>query len=292
FNEYKYECKTNKLVPLSDNPDYSFRISKDGHSWDGKRKLQDGTIIESNGSNKYVIKKSGKEYRGSLIDPMQPVRQDVTRFEDLKFKTGRLSRNNYNNNDNIKYLNGETEHDIRNRMKSQNINDDLIDSVIDEKTTESDAVTKQKKRNEEKARQEAENKELADIIKSKWNCEQVGFSGPIYGTKEGDEVFRMILNLDHTYFSGKVMLALQADGKGVLVVAVEPSEKINRMSRPRAMQVYDACEKLNKTINGRWKLDGNDVLINGKKVATLSKDGKTAKYEGMIGSTMKIILKK
>lgn len=146
FNEYKYECQTNKFVPLNDNPDYSFRISKDGHFWDGKRKLHDGTIIESNGTNQYMIKNAGMEYHGSLNDPMQPVRQDVTRFEDFKFKTGRLSRNN--NNDNIKYLNGETEYDIRDRLKSQGINDDLINSVIAEDITESGAMTKQRKLNE------------------------------------------------------------------------------------------------------------------------------------------------
>ena len=299
FNDYKYDSNTHNFVPVNGDLLFSFQIDKQFPIWIGKRKLEDGTIIESDGSENIVIKRSGAVYHGSLIDRMQPVKQEVKRFEDLQYKTGTLTKNNNMLDVSIKYLNGETEHDIRNRLKNQGINDDIIDSVIAEDISESEAMTKQrereaeiKKREEAKARLEAENKELADIIKSKWNCEQVGFSGPIYGTKEGDEVFRMILNLDHTYFSGKVMLGLQADGKGVLVVVVEPSEKINRMSRPRAMQVYDACEKLNKTINGRWKLDGNDVLINGEKVATLSKDGKTAKYEGMIGSTMKIIKKK
>lgn len=290
FDNVVYEYGTANFLPKVNGVDrnnYSFVIEKN-QTWSGTRVLDRNTRITGNNESVSIIQDNKVIYSGTLMDPMQPVYQSLKSYKDLKYKNGILNLNNRT----VKYINGESEDAIKNRLQNQSIEDDIIAQVIAGDISEADALVKQQQRDEEKERQlKAENEKLAEIIRSKWNCNDIAFSGPFKGTTDGDAVFRMLFNLDHTYFDGEVLMALQSDGQAEFAIVAQPSQKANRLSRPKAMQLLGACEKLNKTVNGRWSLDGNDVLINGEKVATLSKDNKTATYEGMIGSTMKIIKK-
>ena len=189
----------------------------------------------------------------------------------------------------IKYINGESELDIRYRLYKKKVAPFLIDRVILGQISEANAIKEQKLRDDFNTQQL---KVVNEILKSKWNCKEIMFSGPIQGTKEGDEVLAMLFNLDHTYIDGEVALALQSDGEGAFAVVAVPSKKAGNLSRPKAMQLLDACEKISEHITGRWSIQGNDIQINGKKVATLSSDNKTVKYEGMVGAIMKITIKK
>lgn len=296
FNDFIYDCNSGHFIHNMENvifnPDLYFEILND-HTWRGIRIINDGlesdvAIIYCVNDSVSIFKHNDIIYEGTLIDPMQPVYQSFNSISKLKYRTGALRKDGRT----VKIINGESEDKIRTRLEQSNIEKDLIEGVLNGEISETDAFATQQQRNDEKERLlKEENEKLAAILKSKWNCEQIGFSGPIIGTEEGDQVLRMILNIDHTFFSGEVLLALQSDGEAIFGIVAKPADKVGRMGRGRAMQVLDACEKINKKIQGRWSMNGNDILINGEKVAALSADGKTVIYEGMVGAKMKIIKK-
>lgn len=286
YGTYCYSTDTNLFCYIADDNRFqgtTFIIDRD--TWSGTRVFADGTIITGD-QNGVTVNSDKGVFQGSLIDPMQPVQQSVGTFGDLKFNNGTLKNAGYS----VKYINGESEAALRERLAEKKMDSDLIDNVVSGIISENEAAVKQQERLEEIARKEEQAKiqALASILKSKWNCKEILFSGTITGTEEGDNVFQMIFNIDHTYFTGKAMLALDADGQAAFVVIVEPSSKVYNMSRGRQMQVIDACKKLYKNISGSWDIVGNNILINGDKIAILSKDGKKAIYEGMVGATMTI----
>lgn len=276
----------NKYVSFAS---YRFYIDPNNSSWEGSRILADRTVIKGNDCKVEITSEDKGEYIGTLVDPMQPVRQSLTSFEELQFKTGTLKKDK----NSVRYLNGESEEIIKARLHEQKLDDDLIESVITGSITESDAIDKQQLRDEEAARKrEAENKELEAILSSRWDCKEIAFFGSISGTEEGDRVLRMLFNVDHTYFSGMATLALAWNGEGVFGVVVEPAAKAYGMGRGKALQITSLCKDFYECISGRWSLNGNDILIDGKKVATIGEDGKTVIYEGMFVSTMTIKTKK
>lgn len=283
FGNYCYSKTKNEFF-LTNDVDKTFRIGQDGKSWSGTRMLVDGTKID--GDEKQVnLEVANFKYSGSLIDPMAPAKQSMTSWSSDMFKTGTQTYDNRI----TKYLNGETDYIIKERLKAQNIDDDIIDKLISENITEAQAFAEQTIRNEELAQQR---QEAAEILNARWNCSEIAFIGPIEGNGEGDSAFRMIFNLDHTYLAGQVMMALNSNKEGILTIVTEPGQKAMSLSRGRALQVVDVCKKLNKTIKGKWDIDGDDILIDGKKVATIGKGGQTILYEGMINSTMKIEAKR
>lgn len=282
YDDYCYIDKDDTFYHLQNgkvSSDSKFKIGKNGETWSGVRLLPDGTEI-SGDEDEVVVRFRDMTYSGTLDDPMQPVISSLKSFNELHFDNGVLR----NSDGSIRYINGESEDVIKSRLVNARVEDDLIDEVLDGDITEQEAVSTQRDRE----RIAAENKKLAELMHSKWNCDEILFSGATHGTSDGDQVLNMIFNIDHTYFEGKAMLALDSKGEGVFAVIVEPAAKVYNMSRPQQMQVMDVCQKLLKNIQGRWSIDGNDILIDGNQVAKLSADGKSVIYEGMLGSKMTI----
>lgn len=290
FNDAIYDCGSHRFfnyeyTPLKNKVYFKILPNK---TWSGTRIIEDSkTKIIGNDKQVSIYLNDSIHYKGSLMDPMLPVSQSFT-YNSIIPKTGTL----FTSSGNKRIVNGITEDIMRSRLEEDKIDNDLIEDVISGKNSEAYVKLQQQKRNAQKLEAEYEELKLAEILKSKWNCKEILFSGPIQGSKEGDEVLAMLFNLDHTYIDGEVALALQSDGEGAFAVVAVPSKKAGNLSRPKAMQLLGACEKISKHITGRWSIQGNDILINGKKVATLSPDNKTVKYEGMVGAIMKITIKK
>lgn len=289
YNDLIYNNDT--FFDLKHNTSYVVKSDGSTGKWFGERFLSDGTKISKKGIDSEHMEISfadGGRFSGKLriTDDLALVHANAS-VNKADFLDGEYSKDGKTE----KWINGE-ELSILHERLIKIYDEDLVSSIENGNLTESQAKEQQDARNAKKAEEES-----IALMQKLWNCTEIVFGGRFKGTADGDRSLRALWGIDHTYFDGEVLLALNTKGECVFVVLSGPSKKAISEGRGRALQINSLCSGIFNTEvkNGRWTLEGNKILVKGLKdkwTLTLNKGGQTIECDmGLFTSTLKIIKK-
>lgn len=123
----------------------------------------------------------------------------------------------------------------------------------------------------------------------RWKGNFVKFVGKLIENPEEDAKFRAFFGLDSSYFQGLAEITISSNGNAHFQVGVAPTEKAFNQTRQKALQVSMFCEEMNRDVSGKWTIEGNKILIDGKKYGlTISSDNKSIYYSGTLDAKMVI----
>ena len=152
----------------------------------------------------------------------------------------------------------------------------VLDNVLNGKNTLYTVVAQRKKE-----------KKILDQFHKYWQGNTVKFFGKLVANPEEEAKMKAFWNLDASYFEGYAQLILSEDGNATFIVDIAPTEKAFNEGRPRAIQVVGFCEEMNRDIKGKWSIDDNRILLDGKKYGLrISPDSKSVNYSGSFDAKM------
>lgn len=263
----------------------SFNIASET-VWSGHRVFETATVRkkESNNNTITIEYKNGDSFEG-IVNNTEDIRKVLgygSSFSSIKPWEG----SGIVNGKPEKWIKGETLTKRHARL-SEFLDEDLVLKVEQDSITEEQGKTIMRERENERIHQET-----LQVMRNYWgNNKQVGFEGEITGLPETDQVLSAMFGFDHTFITGKAMLALDDNKHGVFAFITEPNQKALSYGRGKALQIATFCrDEFTKKYSGEWKIKDNTIFIDGKECGTLSSDGKTVTYTGMLSSKMKLTI--
>lgn len=270
-------------------------FTSNGKSWSGRIALSDDSWISTQSGSRFKVHyPNGNEFSGSIKeDGIRLIAPDFN-MDEIHYVKGELTKNGTVE----KWIFGEPYDTVRERLLTK-LDEDLVQQVLDEDITESEADKQQEIRDEEKrkaeeeaqrqAEEEQRKAEAAAYMQQRWHCTDIMFCGTIKGSKDTNVALKSALGLDSSYFTGEATLALESSGEGAFTFVATPSAVANKGSEERALKVANFCETINKNLKGAWKIEDNKLYIDGEDTGVkFNKDGTVATYVGLLLSDMKI----
>lgn len=269
------------------------------NSWSGTRTLSNGTKVSSDSISKKldIIYSNGDTYTGTIKEGLFYPLYANTNEPKFTYDTGTHNANGVI----TKWVNGETFDARHERLKSV-LNDKWLAMLEEDKVSEQEAIDGQREEKEQREKDKVRKDLCAKILWDKWKCKQIMFKGDLGRSSIGDGVL-VFAGVDHTCFEGVAVLTLDDNGRAVWAVLATPSSRpMNRRAYNEALNI---CDKyLIQTIDGVWHFEGNNLIINGVNqhegvinkykrnetsiTLTLSNDGKTFRFDDLLGATLKI----
>ena len=325
IDKYYISAKTSPIYVINNdlaysnykffNTKYHSTFYTYGDSWRGDVILDDETMVSKKAGEKTlnIVFPDGSKFVGTLTENsiFFPLYKNTVITPSL-FYEGEYTKDGNTE----RWIKGESLSVLHKRIVNL-YDEDLVAKIESGSVKEDEAASIQRIRENEKAaaereaREKAENEkaaaerearvkaEYAAILQSRWKCSDILFGGRFKGTIDGDKVFRALWGIDHTYFDGEVLLALNADGEAAFAALSWPSQKAIYEGRGRALQVNFLCQDgFTKRIeNGKWSIEGEKIIVTGMAedwTLTINKGGQTIKcsMRGMLASTLKIMQKK
>lgn len=269
----------------------TFYVNK--NSWYGTHKFVDGTSINRpNPENFFKIQyANGDVYEGSVTcdDFADAFGRNATKhsftYYDGVFRSGR---------DTEKWIMGETFTQRHERL-IRKYDADLVDSLENELLTlkqcdsamTSRADIKRKLEEERLYKEElANNANYGEILMNHWNVtESVFLEGSIKTWNM--ENFQSASDIDPKCLSGYLALTLESNRNAMLVVQVTPTKEAFKQGADYTAKVQNFCAMVSKQVTGKWSVDGNKILFDGKDVGLqFDADGSTVKYDNVIAGTV------
>ncbi|MBD5303939.1 MAG: hypothetical protein HDS18_04210 [Bacteroides sp.] len=223
-------------------------------------------------------------YIGSIYDPELIVTGKLT-YNDIKYNTGTLYPDFNAMTNRVKYIKGESETNIRSYLMGKGVDSDIIESVISDNLTKGEAIEKQISRTKEIESR----KHSIEEFHKRWNSPKVIFEGTVKYNKENNKDIDnglSFINTDLSIFEGTIKLILTADGKGEFIPDVHPNKQRYRNYNGPSFMVSKFEEAFNRKSKGDFKIEGNTLYINNRRIGEISVDNKCITYSDLIESKM------